>query len=118
MSKKRTDQEVTVLHVLPTRQSSVDDQKYITFKREAITPILEQFPQQWWPKEIEDAVVIRTQDAFAGPALHAYAASIGIAAKVLLDTGNREQAFRLQDIADYFNARAEEADEGQRKIPD
>jgi hypothetical protein len=119
MSKKRTDQEVTVLHVLPTRESSIDPDKYITFKREELqTTFPLPFVRTLRELEIEDAVVIRTQDAFAGPALHAYAASISIAAKVLFDTGSPEQATALQDIADYFSLRAEEADAGPQKIPD
>lgn len=95
------------------------DEKYVVFKREEFVA--------WWrdvveartdlPAALEDATVIRGQDLFAGPALHAYAASIAIAVKLLNGT-NPEEASRLLGIADYFSERAAEADEISHKLPD
>lgn len=114
MTKKKTP---GVLHILPTRESTVDDKKYITFKRDELIAKYG-VNLSVLPDEIEDAVVIRTQDAFAGPALHSYAASISIAALVLRENGRIAQADSLLDIADYFSERALEADDGKRKLPD
>lgn len=110
--------------ILPSRESTVDPKKYITFKRDEfqahVHTVWLSMPERTplkWPDEIEDAVVIRTQDVFAGPAFHTYAASIGLVARMLAFT-HPEKAQQQQDIADYFHARAEEADEGLRKLPD
>lgn len=74
---------------------------------------------------LHDAVVIRTGDVFAGPALHGYAASIGVTISVLKDViwpGRSPQAESLQPIADYLSERAVEADEiaaaGNAHLPD
>jgi hypothetical protein len=94
----------------------IRDEKYIVFKRDDWNQSRSAggAPAQ----EVTDAVVIRTQDIFAGPALHGYAAAISIATKILTEDGWPETAGRLQAIADYFHERAVEADEGPRKIPD
>lgn len=98
--------------------------KYITFKREdweampdSIRNIYQNTLDTMAKKEIMDAVVIRKQDAFAGPALHTYAGSIGVAARAIgeLAPSTRD---RLQKIADYFHGQAVEADELQGKLPD
>jgi hypothetical protein len=96
------------------------DEKYIVFKRDEFNA--------WWeehygplptPQELEDAVVIRTHDIFAGPALHVYAHSIGLNVRYCSE---KLTALRLQRIADYFETRATEADEyaadDTAKIPD
>ena len=108
------------------------DDKYIVFKREdfdeffrlvqADRPYIEALTD----RSLNDAVVIRTQDVFAGPALHCYAASISVAAKLVsaqhIDRDYTEeeasQINRLQQIADYFHERALEADESEQKVPD
>jgi hypothetical protein len=64
---------------------------------------------------VDDAVVIRKQDMFAGPALHGYAASISIAAKL---TSDLDEANNLQRTADYFHEQALDADAHVGKIPD
>ena len=100
-----------------TDADKVRDDKYVVFKRDEYT--------RWFqalqagsdydvdlPRYIPDAVVIRTQDVFAGPALHSYASSISVAARLMHDDKD------LQEIADYFHHRAVEADEGPRKLPD
>lgn len=95
------------------------DEKYVVFKREEF--------QRWYqtvdsaggtvPMALDDATVIRGQDLFAGPALHAYAASIAIAVKILANT-DPDLAKSLRDVADYFSERAAEADEISHKLPD
>jgi hypothetical protein len=67
--------------------------------------------------ELHDAVVIRRQDLFAGPALHGYANSIAIAAKLLYEV-DRDTSLRLRRIADYFSEQAVLADDDAEKLPD
>lgn len=61
--------------------------------------------------EVKDAVVLRKQDVFTGPALHVYSHMVAIAARLSQEEG-------LQRIADYFAEEAEDADEIAWKIPD
>lgn len=102
------------------------DNKYIVFKREDWETIVDDFyvikdknkMNDWVRKtQLLDAVVIRTRDAFAAAALHTYANSIAIAARVLgeLAPATRD---RLQSIADYFHERAIEASDVKTKLPD
>lgn len=107
------------------------DDKYAVFK---IGDWLEEWKQWQDPgdalhpltdlqrKRLDDAVVIRTQDVFAGPALHAYAANISTAISVIRgaeDSGELAKvADRLQAIADHFHEAALEADDKAGKIPD
>lgn len=94
------------------------DQKYIVFKREDLPNYIlsPRLRKEMELVAIYDAVVIRTQDSFAGPALHTYAASISTAAKLLKEL-DAETAIRLQNIADYFHYRAIEADSEEGKLP-
>jgi len=63
-------------------------------------------------RKVEDATVLRDQDVFAGPALHSYAHSIGIAGALTNDP-------RLLSLADFFHTRALRADEcPAKKLPD
>jgi hypothetical protein len=68
---------------------------------------------------LNDAVVIRTGDLFAGPALHSYAHNIALVAS---QTDTWKTKVQLQAIADYFADRAREADvqqyEDTAKLPD
>lgn len=112
------EKEKEVLHEFKGVLNPIRDNKFIVFKR---TEFLETFPN--WelsdlPQPLKDAVVIRTQDTFAGPALHGYAAAIAIAEQILREHDLPVQAARLSKIADYFSERATEADEGPRKLPD
>lgn len=71
-------------------------------------------------KRIDDAVVIRLQDMFAGPALHTYASSISIALELLpADHPDREG---MEEVAAYFYEMAAEADQlkssSRVKLPD
>lgn len=108
------------------------DDKYAVFK---IGDWIEEWKQHQDPgdaphpltdlqrKRLDDAVVIRTQDVFAGPALHAYAANISTAISVIkslpIDAIEIDEAVaRLQSIADHFHEAALEADDKVGKIPD
>lgn len=70
---------------------------------------------------VTDAVVIRKKDPFAGPALHAYAASISVTVSLLKQSDDpelQEHARRLLSIADYFHEAANDADLMEHKLPD
>lgn len=93
------------------------DDKYVVFKRPDFN--------RWWsqgsvggtehrvpaPSALDDAVVIRRQDLFAGPALAAYAACIAMVARANNDAG-------LQAVADYFHQQSVAAGEEGWKLPD
>lgn len=70
------------------------------------------------PEPLADAVVIRTQDAFSGPALHIYALNITNALKMVSPYTSDDIKANLRRIADYFHSRAVEADERDGKVPD
>lgn len=93
--------------------------KYIVFKREEWDDHVNINVGGPEPAEVEDAVVIRRQDIFAGPALHAYAACIGLTVNLF---GDADLAHRMERIADYFHEQAVLADEvaasGDAKFPD
>lgn len=92
----------------------VRDEKYIVFKRVDNTGGINIYGEP-----LEDAVVIRKQDVFAPPALDAYANSIMVVIEALKVTGSEPGLVpRLQKIADYFRAQAEDAYDMQRKLPD
>lgn len=105
----------------------MSDDKYITFKRDEFDEWVANLMNDVeilmpnvvvLPEELQDAVVIRTQDLFAGPALHAYASSIAVAMQVLREVSHEERALQLSEIADYLFQRAEEADAQVGKLPD
>lgn len=60
---------------------------------------------------LDDAVVIRTGDVFAGPALHSYAANIQVAVNILAQHRPDVDLAGMRAAADYFHERAVEADE-------
>ena len=110
------------------------DDKFLVLKRSEVQQLLLELglqsigdpnhPLDWATDAIEsyalnDAVVIRTGDVFAGPALHSYAHTIALVASQTNDGKTRHQ---LQRIADYFADRAREADvqqyEDTAKLPD
>lgn len=97
----------------------MDDNKYIVFKRDEF--------MEWFsamvkgtttPPILQDAVVIRRQDIFSGPALHVYAANIGLVAKLLNNEGINGRGAKLRGVADYFHDQAILADEEGYKLPD
>lgn len=109
----------------------VTDDKFIVFKRDQMEnwlgwlkdmmtngPSSLDEPYLQMPDELTDAVVIRTQEVFAGPALHSYAADVAVAIHMIRHAAPWLDVTGLQSIADYFSSRAVEADEGPRKIPD
>ena len=99
------------------------DKKYVVFKRGTD-------PGEWSERgglyledlvPIEDAVVIRRQDAFAPPALDAYANAIltSLQLDLVVNGGNKHPAvMRLREIADYFHDQAVAAWHTTRKLPD
>ena len=97
------------------------DSKYIVFKFEEFDEWMREVVRTHGvhpnvlPQALEDAVVIRTQDHFAAPALDSYANSIRICTSIMLD---RERAKELDNIADYFHERAVESWRQYRKMPD
>lgn len=101
------------------------DNKYIVFKREEwdhfIRGLDVDHAESIGLTPLGDAVVIRTKDPLAGPALHAYAAGAALPARVFHLNGSPEGR-ALQDVADYFHERAVEADEyaaaNPVKLPD
>lgn len=102
------------------------DDKYIVLRREDVVWIGGGTARFTTNHVLEDAVVIRRQDAFAPPALDAYANSITIALGIMRNSTiddtpidwDPDQHKRLQEIADYFHAQAVAAWETHRKIPD
>lgn len=84
-------------------------------------PIVEQMVNAAREACISDAVVIRLQDRFSGPAFHTYAANIGLVSTLLADSDQVTSA-RLAKIADYFSDMAAKADElnlnDAAKLPD
>lgn len=94
-----------------------DDHKYVVYKTEDLDEWVDKHTIALDVPVVLDAVVIRRQDLFAGPALDAYASSISIAAK-LLSASDPVQAAELQKVADYFYEQAQAAHEEGYKIPD
>jgi len=107
----------------------VNDQKYIVFKREELRARFGH-SQRLNELELEDAVVIRTQDVFARSGLMAYANTIYAHVTLLhelyehgeLPPNAAAMIDRLFEIANYFHQRADEAEgrvaAGQVKVPD
>lgn len=67
-------------------------------------------------KRKDGATAILPEDVFAAPALYAYAASISVAMNLL--PANHPDRSHLRELADYFQAQAEEANEKAYKVPD
>jgi hypothetical protein len=69
---------------------------------------------------VPDAVVIRRQDVFAGPGLHAYASVVQTAMELLMAMADIDEADleNLGRVRDYFHEQAVLADEIAGKIPD
>lgn len=95
------------------------DEKYLVFKRDEF---IERHGTGKLVEALDDAVVIRKQDIFAGPALHAYASSIQTAIEVVETSGaefNRRARAKLYEVRDYFFQQALEADDvNPKKVPD
>lgn len=73
---------------------------------------------------LPDAVVIRRQDIFAGPALEAYANAIQCVIEAMQQFNITHEgrspstADRLQEVADYFHQQSEKSYGASRKLPD
>lgn len=89
------------------------DEKYVVVKKENVVGRgTTQTPFMLLAGDVlEDAVVIRTGDVFAGPALHAYASNIQVAVSILAEHRPDVDLAGMRAAADYFHERAEEADE-------
>ena len=109
----------------------MDDTKYVTFPIGAWLDAWRRFPDQpnaehplteLQRHRLDDAVVIRTGDVFAAPALDAYAANIATAITVIrsvpFNSDLDKAAEGLQKIADYFHEAALEARDRVSKLPD
>ena len=129
MEKKSNVRGITLATADPLK-----DDKFLVIKRTELEQLVLELglqslddpnhPLDWALEAVEsyalnDAVVIRTGDVFAGPALHAYAHTIALVASQNSDARVRHQ---LQRIADYFSDRAREADiaayEDTARLPD
>lgn len=96
--------------------------KYIVFNREEFN--------QWFttltelnivPLSLDDAVVIRRKDVFAGPGLHAYAMAIQTALDLIdiLGTVTQHEVEQLENLRDFFAHEAQLAVETPLKhLPD
>ena len=117
------------------------DQKYITFKRNEFFTMMGYLALPPWTDEggeligqnmdcaviggkiqtevaaieLSDAVIIRRQDVFASPCLFTYANMISLVAD---NVDDRDKAYELQRIADYFHDQAVLAADEGRKLPD
>lgn len=75
------------------------------------------------PEVLEDAVVIRTQDVFAGPGLFAYASAIQTALDIIDmlpgDATKLRQWEKLEPLRDFFQEQAVLAEKSPiKKVPD
>jgi len=124
------------------------DEKYMVFKRNEFyelmgelalpvgdvdcAPVAQNIEKRAKEVSLQDAVVIRKQDMFAAPALHAYASSIQTVIELLEslapDPNIKDHGIpgmpvgkmaRLHEIRDYFFQQALEADDVRtKKVPD
>lgn len=117
------------------RLAHEDDAKYVIFKVEDWDDLINEINKRFADRPhhmasilkmvakamVDDGIVIRRQEFFAAPALHAYAYAIDVAIKaVRSDAGGYNEAMvrNLRGIADYFHSQAALAEEEGYKIPD
>ena len=95
------------------------DDKYVVLKRRDWEAASSDDELELEP--VTDAVVIRTKDIFAGPVLHTYAGAVQTAIEVIQGTDAQLSSVwikELEQVRDYFNGRAEEADAvNQKRFP-
>jgi len=101
----------------------IQNDKYIVFR--AVDVSMPQIPAD---KIVQDAVVIRKQDIFAGPGLHAYAAAIQTGLELLFRQLPPEHEMTLEAaheieyltrLRDFFFEQAVEAEHAEgKKLPD
>lgn len=102
------------------------DSKYVVFKREE----WEREAAGHFPEPVPDAVVIRRQDAFAPPALDAYANSMLTVVETMVEivkglpegearTRLQTQIDALNETSHYFHEQAVASwEQDDRKLPD
>lgn len=87
----------------------VKDEKYIVFKRSDWEEASQNLGSAWVPEPVEDAVVIRTRDIYAGPALHAYAHAAMTTLEFLPEGSPSRDS--IDQVVNYFLDRAAQADQ-------
>ena len=96
----------------------IEEDKYLVFKRaDLATRMAFGIPTELMDQALDDAVVIRKQDVFAGPGLFAYASCIQTA----LDIGGLAPSVsaRLEQLRDWFWQQATDAvGNPRKKLPD
>lgn len=104
---------------------SIDPGKYTVIKTADLEAIISDVVIHGQQKTVRNAIaakrkdgatVILPEDLFAGPALHGYAAGIGVALNLL--PPNHPDRPHLDALAQYFHDQALEADEKGYKVPD
>lgn len=106
--------------------ATVQDEKYVVFKRDdwenfKRDTIFDYHPQATYgePDPIEDATVLRPNDIFTAPTLHAYVGAVTTAIEIYERVLDIAAPAQLAEARDYFMNRAEEADHtGSRRFPD
>lgn len=101
----------------------MENDKYVVFKREDLDDWLGKFVPSvdLVPLILQDAIVIRRQDIFAGPGLFAYANAIQTALDLMDDIteGFFDEDGHLQELRDFFWEQAMQASHSEtKKIPD
>jgi hypothetical protein len=105
----------------------MENDKYVVFKRGEFDGIhsLELKEGAKLPKPLEDAVVIRRQDIFAGPGLFSYANAIQTAIDLIGAPGELgtvsalNELAKLEELRDFFWEQAMMAShEPNKKVPD
>lgn len=107
-----------------------EPEKYISFKREEFYelmgalmlpkdgPVTRRIITEVSAAQLEDAVVLRTKDLFAGTALRAYADTVSNSIEIMLEMGVVVPE-HLVRIRDYFYAKSDDAYAVKAKrIPD
>lgn len=121
---------------------SIDPDKYIVFKRDEFYDSLDTLHKLVFPSHnrdamsgsaeerqeklldwsgnlhksvLADAVILRRQDRFTGPALHTYTAMMNMAVRFMEPSKERTH---LSQLADYFHEQAVLSDEESFKVPD
>lgn len=115
------------------------DDKYVVVKRDCLGQLLEdlrslarsdyhetvvnEMEHRVEKSALDDAVVLRLGDVFAGPALAAYSAGIAVAENVVRlavdhPEGLNRAVAGLTRVADYFEERAAESIAYEPKLPD
>ncbi len=95
------------------------EEKYIVFNKAKFDLWMGDAERRGYLPPIEnvnDAVVIREQDIFAGPAFEMYAAAITTALRLL--PREDDTVTRLTQIRNYFRRCADRAYEKPSKVPD